>query len=91
MDAAPGCLPGLRPDRVRAERFFAGCLDHGGSEDGGLDEFDESVPARRSNSPIRSVNSAITRSSVAICPRSAAFSVRSAAFSVRSAALSAAS
>jgi hypothetical protein len=39
---APGCLPGLRPDRPRDERFLAGFLSHGTSEDGGRDEFDES-------------------------------------------------
>jgi hypothetical protein len=32
----------LRPDLVRDERFFAGCFDHGASDDGGRDEFEES-------------------------------------------------
>jgi hypothetical protein len=44
-DDAPGCLPGLRPERVRDERFFAGFFDHGASEDGGREEFDESAAA----------------------------------------------
>jgi len=35
-------LPGLRPDLVRDERFFADLLSHGASDDGGRDEFDES-------------------------------------------------
>lgn len=29
---APGCLPGLRPDLVRDDRFFAGFLTHGASD-----------------------------------------------------------
>jgi hypothetical protein len=52
-DAAPGCLPGFRPDPTRDERFFAGCFAHGASDDGGRDEFDESCPSRCSNSAIR--------------------------------------
>ena len=73
---APGCLPGLRPDRVREDRLGAG-LAHGASEDGGFDEFDESDPNRRSSSATRSVNratvarsrafSASSRSIVAAC------------------------
>jgi hypothetical protein len=44
-DAAPGCLPGLRLDLVREDRFFAGFFAHGASEDGGRDEFVESAPS----------------------------------------------
>ncbi len=61
-DAAPGCLPGLRPERVRDERRFARALSHGASEDGGREEFDESAPNRRSSSAIRSACSPMTRS-----------------------------
>ncbi len=76
-DDAPGCLPGLRSDLLRDERFFAGFFDHGASDDGGREEFDESEANTRSNSS---------------CPtRNAAFSVRKSAFSARNAAFSAAS
>src|SRR5664280_2092261 len=53
---SPGCLPGLRPDRSRDDRGFAGFLLHGGSEDGGREEFDESKPSRRSNSATRELD-----------------------------------
>jgi hypothetical protein len=52
-DAAPGCLPGFRPDLTRDERFLAGCFAHGASDEGGRDEFDESWPSRCSSSAIR--------------------------------------
>jgi hypothetical protein len=84
---APGCLPGLRPDRVRDERFFAGFFAHGASDDGGREEFDESAANPRSSSAIRSVNLAIT----AINSPILAFSARSCATSARRAAFSAAS
>jgi hypothetical protein len=42
------------------ERFFAGCLSPGASEDGGRDDVEESRPKRRSSSTIRSACSAIT-------------------------------
>ena len=84
---APGCLPGLRPERVRDERFFAGFFAHGASEDGGREEFDESAASARSSSAIRSVNLAIT----AINSPILAFSTRSCATSARRAAFSAAS
>ena len=32
-DEAPGCLPGLRPDLVRDDRFCAGFFAHGASEE----------------------------------------------------------
>jgi hypothetical protein len=44
-DDAPGCLPGLRPEAVRNERLRAGFFDHGASDEGGRDEFDESASA----------------------------------------------
>jgi hypothetical protein len=56
-------LPGLRPDLVREERFFAGFFDHGSSEDGGRDEFDESAADLRLNSAISSACSATICSS----------------------------
>jgi hypothetical protein len=49
-DDVSGCLPGLRPDLVRDERFFAGFFDHCASDDGGREEFDESAKDRRFNS-----------------------------------------
>ncbi len=64
IPGAPGCVPGLRPERVRDERFRAG-LFHGASDDGGRDEFDESIPRRRSNSATRSTNTATNPSSIA--------------------------
>lgn len=39
-DVEPGCLPGLRPDLPRDERFFAGSLSRGASDDGGRDGVD---------------------------------------------------
>jgi hypothetical protein len=60
-DEAPGCFPGPRPERVREERFFAGFLSQGESEDGGREEFDESADKRRSNSVIRSACVVFTR------------------------------
>ena len=74
---APGCLPGLRPDRVRDDRFLAGFLSHGASEEGGRDEFDESADRRRSSSAIRSDSSASIRFSSAFSARNAAFSAAS--------------
>jgi hypothetical protein len=68
----PGCLPGLRPERSRDDRGFAGFLLHGGSEDGGRDEFDESKPNRRSNSATRAVNRSINSACAATNSRSSA-------------------
>lgn len=64
-EGAPGCLPGLRPDLLRDERFFAGFFSHSASDDGGREEFDESADRRRSSSQIRSDSSATTRFSSA--------------------------
>lgn len=68
-DDAPGCLPGLRPERVRDERFFAGFYDHGASDDGGREEFDESAEDPRLNSAISSACSLTIRSSSTTCAR----------------------
>src|SRR5664279_1207883 len=69
---SPGCLPGLRPDRSRDDRRFAGFLLHGGPEDGGREEFDESKPSRRSNSATRAVNRSINSACAATNARSSA-------------------
>jgi hypothetical protein len=62
-DDAPGCLPGSRPGLAREERFFAGFFDHGASDDGGREEFDEPAEDPRFNSAIPSACSATIRSS----------------------------
>jgi hypothetical protein len=104
-DDAPGCLPGVRPERVRDARFFAGFFPRGASDDGGRGEFDESAEIWRFNSAISSPRARTTRSSSATCPvttanmrfsspysaRNAAFSARNPEFSARSAAFSTAS
>ena len=46
LDCAPGCLPGLRPDLPRSDRSF-GFFLYGLSEDGDLDELEESLPSSR--------------------------------------------
>jgi hypothetical protein len=56
-DGAPGCLPGLRPDRARSDRS-PGFFLYGLSEDGGFDDVDESLPKRRHNSSICSASTA---------------------------------
>lgn len=58
-DDEPGCLPGLRPDLVREERFAAGFFAHGASEEGGREQFDESADNRCSNSATRLVSVSI--------------------------------
>ena len=45
-DCAPGCLPGLRPDLPRSDLSF-GFLVYGLSEEGGLDDVEESLPSSR--------------------------------------------
>ena len=55
LPGAPSCLPRRLPEDVREDRFGAG-LANGGSDDGGLDEFEESLPNRRSNSSNRTAN-----------------------------------
>lgn len=65
-DAVPGCLPGLRPDFVRDDRFFAGFFAHGASDNGERDEFDESADKRRSNSATSSCSRLISSPCVSI-------------------------
>jgi hypothetical protein len=43
--AAPGCLPGAFPERVRDERLSAGFLVNGESDDGGFPLLEESRPS----------------------------------------------
>jgi hypothetical protein len=83
-DEAPGCLPGLRPDLVRDDRFCAGFFAHGASEEGGRDQFEESAASRRSSSATRSVNAATMRVNSSCPARNSAFSARNAAFSATS-------
>lgn len=66
-DDAPGCLSGLRPELVRDERFLAGFFDHGASDDGEREEFDESAKDWRFNSTIPSACSLTIRSSSTTC------------------------
>ena len=84
-DCAPGCLPGLRPDLPRSDRS-RGFFLYGLSEDGGLDDVEESLASRRSSSWIRAASASICASRTASC--AAASSSRSAA-ACRSRALSA--
>src|SRR5665647_2712966 len=59
---SPFALPGLRPGLSRNERFlFLGGLVNGSSEDGGLEEFEESLLSRLASSSTCAV-------SLAICP-----------------------
>jgi hypothetical protein len=80
-------------------------LRYGGSDEGGFEEFDESDPSRRSNSPIRVTCAANCADSASICPvsasmctpcvlitsRSWAFTRRSPAFATCNAAINSAS
>jgi hypothetical protein len=70
-------LPGLRPDLLRDERFLAGFFNHGASEDGGREEFDESAETWRFNSAIASACSRTIRSSSTTCARNCPTSPRS--------------
>lgn len=54
---SPGCFPGLRPLVRREDRALAGFLVNGESEDGGLEEFDESASRRRFSSATSARNS----------------------------------
>ena len=49
---SPGCLPGRRFPRYRSDRS-RGFFLYGLSDDGGRDDTDESIPARRSSSSTR--------------------------------------
>jgi hypothetical protein len=93
-DCEPGCFPRPRPLRWRSDRspdFFL----YGLSDDGGLDDVDESWPRRRSSSATRPL-SAANRASAASRPASATASCaslasmisRSRALAARSAATS---
>jgi hypothetical protein len=76
-DDAPGCLPGLRPDRDRDDRFCAGFFAHGASDDGGREDVDESAASRRFNSAISSACSPTTRRNSELSARSASTSANS--------------
>jgi hypothetical protein len=76
VDNAPCCLPGLRAERVRDDRFSAGFLAHGASDDGGREKFDESADSCRFNSTTRSVNTANIRFNSSFSTRNSAFSAR---------------
>jgi hypothetical protein len=56
-DCAPGCFPRLRPLRPRSDRSL-GFFLYGLSDDGGLDDVEESLPRRRSSSATRSLSAA---------------------------------
>lgn len=63
----PGCLPGRRPPpSPRAGRVALARP----SEDGGLEEFEESFPSRRSSSATRACKVAIRRACSAVAARS---------------------
>lgn len=48
-DSAPGCFPGLRPDLPRSDRS-RGFFLYGLSDEGGLDDVEESLSRRRRSS-----------------------------------------
>jgi hypothetical protein len=48
-------LPGLRPERPRSDRS-RGFFSYGLSEEGGLDDVEESLPGRRSSSSTRAAS-----------------------------------
>jgi len=57
---APGCLPGRRLPRSRSDRS-RGFFLYGLSDDGGREDTDESLPARRSSSSTRACSRPISR------------------------------
>jgi len=65
-DCAPGCLPGLRPDLPRSDRS-RGFFVYGLSDDGGLDDVEESLPSRRRSSSTCAASAAICASRAASC------------------------
>jgi hypothetical protein len=69
---SPGCFPGLRPDRCRDDRAFAGFFVYGESEDGGREELDESAASLRSNSAILAVSLSLNSACDATNSRSSA-------------------
>ena len=88
-DGAPGCLPGLRPDLRRSDRSF-GFLVYGLSDEGGLDDVEESLARRRSSSSTRAASASARARSAASCAAAAssraAAASRSRVFSVSSSA-----
>ena len=70
VPSLPGCLPGLRPERVREERFAAGFFTNGESDDSGRDEFDESRPSGARNAATRPSSSSRRRRNAAFRPAS---------------------
>jgi len=87
-DGAPGCLPGLRPDRPRKDRSRVFFL-YGLSEDGGFEDVEESLPRRRSSSSTRAASTAscaaASSSRAAAASRSRALSASSSATRARNA------
>src|ERR1019366_7615449 len=65
-DRAPGCLPGLRPDRLRSDRSLV-FFWYGLSEEGGLEDVEESLPRRRSSSSTRAASTASCARAAASC------------------------
>src|SRR5271165_5208583 len=61
-DGAPGCLPGLRPDLPRSDLSF-GFFLYGLSEEGGLDDVEESLPSSRWSSSTRAASASICAAS----------------------------
>jgi hypothetical protein len=68
----PGCLPGRRPSARSAARRSARAGLRSPSEEGGLEELEESWPSRRSSSATRACSVAIRRACSALAPRSSA-------------------
>ena len=63
---APGCLPRDLPERVRTDRFGAGFLVNGESDDGGLPLLEESRPSWACNAATNPSSSLTRNSSTAI-------------------------
>src|ERR1022692_399275 len=70
-DCAPGCLPGARPDRPRKDRSLAFFV-YGLSEDGGLEDAEESLARRLCRSSTRAASTASCASAAASCASRAA-------------------
>ena len=87
-DSAPGCFPGLRPLRPRSDRSL-GLFLYGLSDDGGLDDAEESLPRRRSISATRPLSAAILASAASRAAPAAASCASLASMTSRSRALDA--
>ena len=61
VPGSPGCFPGRRFPRSRKDRSRGSFFPYGLSDDGGLDDVDESLAACRSSCSTRAVSSAISR------------------------------